>query len=210
MHTFAISEHGKCANYRAPGTRWSENSTQFRNCVPPPAHHLGTQFRNCVPPPRTTTMDRNTTHGSSGTAKGAHSGHPVPRLRRCARKYAGQEQQLPRRMGASFPGTSQEECRERSQRQPKPGSLVGTKKLLLFNKRKEETAHFQSVVSNLEFGDLAGWAVPTTQDRNTRDPGLPVRRLGRWARSSTGKKCPKSIFCPIGFFSSSLRSELLD
>ncbi len=110
-----------------------------------------------------TTQDRNTrdpglpvrrlrrSARSSGTAKGARSGHPVPRLRRCARKYAGQEQQLPRRMGASFPGTSQEECRERSQRQPKPGSLVGTKKLLLFNKRKEDIAHFQGIVTNLEF-----------------------------------------------------------
>ena len=39
--------------------------------------------------------------------------------------------------------------RERSQRQPKPGSLVGTRKLLLFNKRKEETARFQSVAPNL-------------------------------------------------------------
>ncbi len=128
--------------------------------------------------------------------------------------------------------------REARGSQSPDGSLVGTKKLLLFNKRKEETAHFQSVVSNLEFGDLAGLAVPTTQDRNTRDPGLPVRRLGRWTRSSgtargctleasclaigkvrmdaegarirASKKCPKSRFWPIGFFSSSLRSELLD
>ena len=42
-----------------------------------------------------------------------------------------------------------------------PVSLVGTKKFVIFNKRKEETTHFQSAAPNLEFRDLASWVRTT-------------------------------------------------
>ena len=61
------------------------------------------------------------------------------------------EGQLPGSFPGGWEGASQQLPKRKGQRLAMAGSLIGTKKLLLLYKRKEETAHFQGVIPNLEF-----------------------------------------------------------
>ena len=57
------------------------------------------------------------------------------------------------------------------------GSLIGTKKLLLFNKHNEETARFQSVAPNLNL-EISLEAKQRNFPENSRFAGTCVCKLG--------------------------------